>query len=210
MIKNIKMALLKIPYASEIFSMPPDFQPTLIGDTIIIRPLRPDDWAPMFAAASDPAIWELHPARKRYTEPVFRQFFDVGLASGTAFAFVERASGELVGSSRYYGYDQALSEVEIGWTFVVRRLWGGKINREVKRLMLDHAFGFVDTVIFWVGEHNLRSRGAMTNIGGVLRDGIFVRESSGDAPNVVFEIQRSQYRAPGGLGCTVPDASGRP
>lgn len=190
--------------------MSPDFQPTLIGDTVIIRPLRQSDWTPLFAAASDPAIWELHPARNRYTEPEFRKFFDVGLASGMAFAFVDRASDELIGSSRYYGYDPVLSEVEIGWTFVVRRHWGGKTNREIKRMMLDHAFGFVDTVIFWVGEHNLRSRGAMTNIGGVLRDGIFVRELSGDAPNVVFEIKRSQYRAADGLGCTVPDASGGP
>lgn len=188
--------------------MSPDFQPTLIGDAVIIRPLRPDDWAPMFAAASDPAIWELHPARMRYTEPVFRQFFDAGLASGMAFAFVDRASDELIGSSRYYGYDPARSEVEIGWTFVVRRHWGGTINREIKRLMLDHAFGFVDTVIFWVGEHNLRSRGAMTKIGGVLRDGIFVRELSGDLPNVVFEIKRSQYQAAGGLGFVAAGAGG--
>jgi hypothetical protein len=43
-------------------------------------------------------------------------------------------------------------EVEIGWTFPVRSHWGGATNREVKRLMLDHAFTFVETVIFWVGE----------------------------------------------------------
>ena len=37
-----------------------------------------------------------------------------------AFVFVERASGRLIGSSRYYGYDAELSEIEIGWTFIVR------------------------------------------------------------------------------------------
>jgi hypothetical protein len=34
----------------------PDLQPTLLGDTVIIRPLRNDDWAQMFEAASDPLI----------------------------------------------------------------------------------------------------------------------------------------------------------
>lgn len=190
--------------------MPPDFQPTLIGDTVIVRPLRQDDWAPMFAAASDPAIWELHPARTRYTEPVFRKFFDDGVACGTAFAFEERASGELIGSSRYHGYDPARSEVEIGWTFVIRRHWGGTTNREIKGLMLDHAFRFADTVVFWVGDKNFRSQGAMKKIGGVMRDGIFVRELSGHVPHVVFEITRERYRAAGGLARMAVDASGAP
>jgi N-acetyltransferase len=45
---------------------PPDLQPTLVGETILIRPLRSEDWAEMFAAASDPLIWEVHPAKDRY------------------------------------------------------------------------------------------------------------------------------------------------
>jgi N-acetyltransferase len=177
----------------------PDFQPTLTGKTVIIRPLRRDDWSPLFAAASDPAIWELHPTRDRYTEPVFRRYFDGAIASGMAFAFVERAGGEMIGSSRYHGFDPVQSEIEIGWTFLVRRHWGGHTNREIKRLMLDHAFTFVDTVIFWVGENNLRSRTAMKKIGGVLRDGLFVREATGDAPHVIFEIDKRRYRDSGGL-----------
>lgn len=79
----------------------PDFQPTLTGDTVVIRPIRSGDWQELFAAASDPEIWKLHPARMRYTEPVFREFFDNAIASKMAFVFVERASGRLIGSSRY-------------------------------------------------------------------------------------------------------------
>ena len=91
------------------------------------------------------------------------------------FVFVDRATGRLIGSSRYYGYDRELSEIEIGWTFLARSHWGGATNREVKRLMLDHAFTFVDAVMFWVGEKNWRSQGAMTKIGGVKREGLFIR-----------------------------------
>ena len=69
--------------------------------------------------------------------------------------------------------------------------------REVKRLMLDHAFSFVDTVIFWVGEQNWRSQGAMTKIGGIKRDGLFTRELSGTTPHFIFEISKNRYQQGG-------------
>jgi RimJ/RimL family protein N-acetyltransferase len=65
---------------------------------------------------------------------------------------------------------------------------------EVKRLMLDHAFTFVDTVVFWVGQENLRSQGAMTKIGGVKRAGLFTRKVTGDQPYIIFEITKSKYQ----------------
>ena len=89
------------------------------------------------------------------------------------------------------------SEVEIGWTFLARSHWGGATNREVKRLMLDHAFTFVDTAIFWVGVENWRSLGAMKKIGGVLRAGHFTRALSGDRPYVIFEITKARYEQGG-------------
>jgi RimJ/RimL family protein N-acetyltransferase len=175
----------------------PDFQPTLTGPTVIVRPIAAADWPELFAAGSDPEIWKVHPVSDRYTEPVFRAYFDSAVNSKMAFVFVDRATQKLIGSSRYYGYDAERSEIEIGWTFVVRSHWGGATNREVKRLMLDHAFSFVDTVIFWVGEKNWRSQGAMKKIGGVLRDGLFTRESSGTVPHVIFEIGKSRYQLGG-------------
>jgi RimJ/RimL family protein N-acetyltransferase len=175
----------------------PDFQPTLTGPTVTIRPISADDWPELFAAGSDPDIWKVHPRFDRYTEPEFRKYFDSGLASKMAFVFVDRSTGELIGSSRYFGHGPELSEIEIGWTFVVRKHWGGATNREVKRLMLDHAFTFVDTVIFWVGEQNWRSQGAMTKIGGVKREGLFTRELSGTTPHFIFEIGKSRYEQGG-------------
>jgi len=143
----------------------------------------------MFAAAADPEIWKLHPARDRYTEEVFRTYFDGAIACGSAFTFVDRESGNVIGSSRYHGLDPVASEIEIGWTFLARDYWGGSYNAEIKRLMVEHAFRFVDTVVFWVGETNIRSRRAMQKIGGVLRPGVHYREVAGDAPYVVYEIR---------------------
>ena len=174
----------------------PDLQPTLEGEQVTLRPLRVQDWAEMSAIAADPLIWELHPERERWREPIFRLFFDSALESGSAFAIVDRASGRMIGSSRYFGHDPALSEIEIGWTFLARDHWGGGTNREVKRLMLDHAFTFVDTVIFWVGETNWRSRRAMEKIGGVLRDGVRMRAYSREpCPHVIYEIRKGQRSA---------------
>ena len=172
----------------------PDFQPTLIGPTVIVRPMASDDWSELYAIGSDPEVWRLHPVSNRFEEAEFRKFFDGGLKSKMAFVFVDRASNRLIGSSRYYGHEPEIGEIEIGWTFVARSHWGGAANREVKRLMLDHAFTFADTVIFWVGEANWRSQGAMKKIGGVLRDGLFTRELSGERKHVIFEITKERYQ----------------
>jgi len=168
-----------------------DLQPTLEGDRITVRPIVTTDWDGMFAAAADPGIWEQHPAPDRYTEPAFQQYFDGAIDSGSAFAFTDRRSDKVIGSSRYHGLDLARSEIEIGWTFLARDYWGGSYNAEIKQLMLDHAFQYVDTVVFWVGEENLRSRKAMEKIGGVLRDEIQFRDFSGDMPYVVYEVRRN-------------------
>jgi len=157
----------------------------------VIRPIHASDWDEMFAVASDPLIWEVHPERNRYQEPLFRKFFEGALEGGAGFAILDRGSGQIIGSSRYHGYNRALSELEIGWTFLSRAYWGGAYNREIKRLMLDHAFRLVESVVFWVGEDNIRSRRAMEKIGGVLRDGVQMREYSwGPCPHVVYEVRK--------------------
>src|SRR6201995_4358882 len=175
----------------------PNFQPTLVGPTITVRPITSADWTELYAAGSDPEIWKVHPVSDRYTEPEFRKFFDGAVNSKMGFVFVDRASGRLIGSSRYYGYEPERSELEIGWTFIARSHWGGAANREVKRLMLDHAFNFVDTVVFWVGEENWRSQGAMTKIGGVKREGLFTRVLSGATPYVILDITKARYEGGG-------------
>ena len=166
-----------------------DGQPTLEGPRVIVRPIAVADWQPLFAAASDPKIWEQHPASDRYTERAFRRFFDQAINSGSAFAFVHRESGEIFGSSRYHGFDPVAREVEIGWTFLTRGYWGGSYNAEIKRLMIDHAFQFVDTVVFWIGQTNTRSRRAIEKLGAVRRDGIHFRGGE-DSPYVVYEIRK--------------------
>ena len=153
--------------------------------------MRPDDWEGMFAAAADPQIWAAHPVSNRYQEPTFREFFDSALSSRAALTIIERKTSQIIGSSRYHGYDLANREIEIGWTFLSRAYWGGEYNREVKQLMLDHIFQFVNSVIFMVGEANIRSQRAMEKIGGLKRVEMRERAYHGITHrHVVYEITR--------------------
>jgi RimJ/RimL family protein N-acetyltransferase len=145
-----------------------DHQPTLKGGLVELRPLRADDFPALHAVAADPLIWEQHPVRDRYEEKVFRGFFDEQLASGGALVAIDARTGDVIGMSRFHGYDDQRSEIEIGWTFLARSHWGGVYNREMKRLMLRHAFRFVRSVVFLVHPQNIRSQRAVEKIGGAL------------------------------------------
>lgn len=163
---------------------PFDLQPTLEGKLLRLRPLRPEDWDDLYAVASDRLIWEGHPVPDRYQEEVFRGFFREALESGGAFVVLDARDGRVIGSSRFHGYDPKASEIEIGWTFLARSYWGGVYNREMKELMLRHAFQFVRKVVFLVGLQNSRSQRAMEKIGGV-RAGTRFKDGR---ENLVFEI----------------------
>jgi len=147
--------------------MPFDSQPTLKGDLLELRPLRPDDWDALFKVASDPLIWEQHPSWDRYKPEVFREFFREAMESHGALIAIDGADGQVIGSSRFFGYDEQASEVEIGWTFLARSHWGGVYNREMKRLLLQHALRSVKRVVFVIGPNNLRSQKAIEKLGGV-------------------------------------------
>lgn len=169
---------------------------SLQDDAILLRPLARGDWQAMFAAASDPLIWALHPAHDRWQESVFRGYFEEALAQGSALAVVDKASGAIIGSSRY-GFDRsAPGEVEIGWTFLTRAYWGTEINRRMKRLMLAHALQHFDQAIFLVGEYNHRSRRAMEKIGGRLTDRFHTAEVAGArVRHVIYAIDRQNFAA---------------
>src|SRR4030095_4577164 len=112
--------------------MTPALQPTLTGKLLELRPLRPGDFDALYAVASDPGIWAQHPVADRYKKDVFTGFFREARESGGAFAVFERQSGRIIGSSRYYGYDAARREIEIGWTFLARAYWGGACTHPLK------------------------------------------------------------------------------
>ncbi|MGA2600604.1 MAG: GNAT family N-acetyltransferase [Bryobacteraceae bacterium] len=169
--------------------MPFDLQPILKGEHLDLRPLRAEDFHDLYAAASDPLIWEQHPARNRYEEEVFKEFFREALESGGALIAIDSKDGGVIGSSRFHGYDEEKSEVEIGWSFLARSHWGGVYNGEMKQLMIRHAFRFVRHVIFVVGPRNLRSQKAVEKVGAVR---VGSRMDADGQSNFVFRLSRKE------------------
>jgi RimJ/RimL family protein N-acetyltransferase len=169
-----------------------DLQPLLRSELLQLRPLRRQDFADLYAVASDPLVWEQHPIKDRYQERVFSGFFRESLESGGALIVAASDSGKVIGSSRFHGFDTLKSEIEIGWSFLARSHWGGIYNKEMKRLMLRHAFKFVSSVIFVVGPQNLRSQKAMEKIGAVR---VGSRPDSNGQISFVYQITAANWPA---------------
>jgi RimJ/RimL family protein N-acetyltransferase len=167
-----------------------DLQPTLKGELLELRSLRPEDYEDLFAVAADPLVWEQHPANDRYKPDVFQAFFREALDSGGALIVLDSRTGQVIGSSRFHGYNEEESEIEIGWTFLARSHWGGVYNGEMKQLMLRHAFRFVNRVIFVVGVQNWRSQRAVEKIGGVR---VGTRPDAAGRASFVYEITASAF-----------------
>jgi RimJ/RimL family protein N-acetyltransferase len=174
--------------------VPLNLQPRLTGKLVRLRPLEPADFDALFDVASDPLIWEQHPERDRYREPVFRRFFRGALDSRGALAVLDADGGRLIGSSRFNDYDETAREVEIGWTFLARRYWGGRYNGEMKRLMLDHAFEWVDRVLFVIGVQNFRSQKAIEKMGAV-RLGTRAGADTDTQDRIVYRIDAADWMA---------------
>lgn len=175
-----------------------DKQPCLEGARVRLRPLDRADFDALYAVASDPQLWAQHPASDRYQEPVFRRLFDESVASGGALVVIDKATRRIIGSSRYNVPEPGAGRAEIGWSYLARAYWGGAYNAEVKALMLRHAFRFVDTVYFRVGESNARSRRAMEKIGGRLseRTETITLPNGAPALHVIYEISKEDFFSP--------------
>lgn len=166
-----------------------NLQPVLQDDSVILTPLRQEEFEELFTVSSDPLIWAQHPNPDRWKREVFRTYFDGALASRGAFMIRNKARANAIGSTRFYDHDPEASEIKIGYTFFSRDQWGRGTNPRVKRLMLNYAFQHVRQVIFHVGAQNMRSRIAMQRLGAEL---IGEEEVAyfGESPkkNVVFRI----------------------
>lgn len=171
-----------------------EFKNILQNELIRLEPLKEEDFEKLFKIASDPLIWQQHPNKDRYKKDVFQNFFEEGIKSASAFIIYDQQTNIPIGSSRYYDFNEQNKSVVIGYTFLARKYWGGKYNKALKGLMLNHAFNFVNTVIFHIGSTNIRSQRAIEKIGAKK-----VGEIEVDYPgevnklNFIYEITNGEY-----------------
>ncbi len=151
-----------------------EFQPLRLKNELIsLVPLTNSDFERLFQVASDPELWANHPNKNRYQKPEFENFFKGAIASGGAFLILN-AKKEPIGSSRFYDFNAVESSILIGYTFLARHYWGKGYNTALKKLMLNHAFQFVNQVDFHVGSENIPSQKAMSKLGALKIDEIEV------------------------------------
>lgn len=169
-----------------------ELQPTLENDLIKIQPLKSSDFEILYRIASDPLIWEQHPNKDRYKREVFENFFKGAIESGGAFLVLDNKTGQVIGSSRYYGLNKETDTIAIGYTFIGRAYWGKDYNKALKALMINHALKFVNHVVFHVGANNLRSQKAVGKIGG-LKIGEIEMEYYGEPNrlNFIYKISKN-------------------
>jgi RimJ/RimL family protein N-acetyltransferase len=140
-------------------------QPVLQNELILLQPLQQSDFERLYEVASDPLIWEQHPNKDRYKREVFQTYFEGAMESKGALLVIDKQSGEIAGSSRFYDYNEAENSLLIGYTFISRKFWGKAYNPAMKALMIDHAFQYVDKILFHIGANNVRSQIAIGRVG---------------------------------------------
>jgi RimJ/RimL family protein N-acetyltransferase len=171
-----------------------NIQPVLENEKVILYPLKEEDFEDVFQAASDPKIWEQHPNKDRWKREVFRVFFDGALQSKGAFKIADKATGQIIGSTRFYDFSEDDDSILIGYTFYARPYWGKGFNHSVKNMMLNYIFQSVSKVYFHIGAENIRSQIAISRLGAIK---ISEEEITyfGEAPklNFVYEINKETW-----------------
>ena len=170
-----------------------ELQPTkLFNEKIKLIPLQKTDFDSLYKVASDPKVWEQHPIPNRYKLEDFTNYFKGAIESKGAFLILDSITKETVGCSRYYDYNETDKSILIGYTFIGTKFWGNGYNKNLKKLMLDYAFQFVDKVYFHIGAFNYRSQKAIEKIGAVKVDEFEVEYYGEDSKlNFIYEITPS-------------------
>jgi RimJ/RimL family protein N-acetyltransferase len=171
-----------------------NIQPILENENFKLIPLQENDFEKLYRVASDPKVWEQHPNKDRYKREVFKNFFKGAMKSKGAFLILDKISNEVLGATRFYDFNEKENNILIGYTFYGTNSWGKNVNPQVKRLMLDYIFQFVESVIFHVGKDNIRSKRAIKRLGAIQigeEEIAYFGELS--KTNVIFEIKKENW-----------------
>ncbi|MEK7968286.1 GNAT family N-acetyltransferase, partial [Burkholderia contaminans] len=145
--------------------------PILTGERVELRPLDSSDRQALLDAAADGQLWNL-----KVTVVPGPQTIDAyidtalqGRSAGTVmpFAIVDRASGRVIGSTRFWKIDRNNRKLEIGHTWLSESAQRTRANTEAKWLLLGYAFDVLQCVRvqFTTDELNEKSRAAILRLG---------------------------------------------
>jgi RimJ/RimL family protein N-acetyltransferase len=177
---------------------------TLRGAHATLEPLAVAHLDAIRAAAADGELWRLWytsvpapDATPRWLESALDMRERLG---AMPFVVRDNASGDVVGSTRYFNVDAANRRLEIGHTWYARRAQRTAINTECKLLLLTHAFETLRCIAVEFRTHwlNHASRAAIARLGakedGVLRNHQLMPDGS-RRDTVVFSIVDGEWPA---------------
>ncbi|MBP9186298.1 MAG: GNAT family N-acetyltransferase [Bacteroidia bacterium] len=144
-----------------------NIQPIFENEFVLLKPLLATDFELLYQVASNPQIWEQHPNKLRWQKEVFASYFEGAIKSNGAFKIIDKATGNIIGSTRFYDYKPEDNSILIGYTFYSIQYWGTGFNLMVKSMMLNHIFNYVDTVYFHIGANNIRSQLAIVKLNAI-------------------------------------------
>lgn len=171
--------------------MPFDTQQVIENNEVILTPLVDEYYNQLHDVASDPILWEHHPISNAYTAEGFDKFYKEAKAIGS-LVIIDKIKDRVIGSTRFYNYNELESSVVIGHTFIAREYWGGGYNKSIKKLMLDYAFTHVNKVVFYVVEENIRSQKALEKLGAVAKGNITRNYEGKELKCILFEIEKGK------------------
>ena len=117
--------------------------------------IKKEDFLELYFVAKDYNIWEQHPENDRWKKEKFSIFYKNGLQNKFGFLLIfDKHKNEIIGSTRFYAYDKVDKAIRIGFTFISQKHWGTSINFQVKKMMLDYTFKYLDKVYFDIGINN--------------------------------------------------------
>lgn len=145
--------------------------PILTGEHVELRPLDSSDRQALLDAAADGQLWNLKVTVVPGPETI-DAYVDTALqgrSAGTVmpFAIVDRASGRVIGSTRFWKIDRKNRKLEIGHTWLSESAQRTRANTEAKWLLLGYAFDVLHCVRvqFTTDELNEKSRAAILRLG---------------------------------------------
>lgn len=176
-------------------------QPELEGRHVLLRPMVRSDGPAIVDAASDGRLWELFYTSVPDADGI-ETYLDTALAEkgfGRAMPFVviEKASGKIIGATRYLRMNEDALRLEIGATFYAKRTQRTAINSETKLLLLQHAFEVLNCqcVQIRTDAFNFQSQRAIERLGakkdGILRNHAYLKGRLRDL--VVYSIIANEW-----------------
>jgi RimJ/RimL family protein N-acetyltransferase len=179
---------------------------TLQHNTVRLDPIRREHWQELWKVAKDSLEdtfrWIPYPMRSAedFESWMEKALSEQARGASLVFATVDRASGKLIGSTRFMNIDGANRRVEIGSTWIAPRWQRSAINTEAKYLMLQHAFeqwGCI-RVELKTDALNEKSRNAILRIGakeeGTLRQHM-VTHTGRRRDTVYFSVIEGEWPA---------------